>query len=299
MTTSTAHSDLRPIRLGPACARLLGPVRLAVLLCLGLALSAFQSRADDAAEIAAIGAALDLPSTFAILQAEGAHYGEELAAEILPDGATAAWRGDVERIYDPARIEPLFRDRLAKGLAGTDLAGIRTFVESDLGRRLVTLELSARRALLEPSVEDASLLKLEEMHETRDPRLGRIEALLTAGDFVEENVASAMNANLAFYKGLADGGADLDTTGGSDMIADVWAQEDDVRSETTQWLMQMLVLAYAPLDDAEIDRYTAFVASPAGKALNRALFDAYGEVFDDVSYRLGREAARILTGQDI
>lgn len=299
MTSSTAPSVLRPIRLGSACASLLGAVRLALCLCLGLSLAGPGARADDAAEIAAIGAALDLPSTFSVLQAEGAHYGEELATEILPDGATAAWRRDVDRIYDPVRIEPVFRDRFAKGLQGADLAAIRTFVESDLGRRLVTLELSARRALLEPSVEDASLLKLEEMHETRDPRLGRIEDLLTAGDFVEENVASAMNANLAFYKGLADGGADLDTTGGNDMIADVWAQEDDVRTETTQWLMQMLVLAYAPLDDTDIDRYAAFIASPAGKALNRALFDAYGAVFDDLSYRLGREAARILTGQDI
>lgn len=297
MTRTTAIPDMRQRLWTPRRASALGP--FAVLVCAFLLLVALPAAAGTDPRIDAIERALQLPETFAVLEEEGAHYGEELAKEILPGGANAAWRQEVVAIYAPARIEPLFRAQLATSLAGSDLDAILAFVESDLGRRLVTLELSARRALLDPSVEDASLLRLEELHETRDPRLGRIETLLTAGDLVEENVASAMNANLAFYNGLADGGSQLGATGNEDILGDVWAQEDDVRAETTEWLMQMLVLAYAPLDDAEIDAYGAFMATMAGKQLNRALFDAYGAVFNDVSYQLGRAAARVLSGQDI
>jgi hypothetical protein len=174
------------------------------------------------------------------------------------------------------------------------------FFRSDLGARIVALEISARRALLDPSVEDASLLKLEEMHEIRDPRLGRIEALIAAGDLIEENVAGAMNANLAFYRGLVTGGASPQgTMTDEDMLRDVWSQEDDVRRETTEWLTQMLVMAYAPLSDDELDTYLRFTESRAGRQMNRALFEAYDHVFSDVSNRLGIAAARVLSGQDL
>lgn len=251
---------------------------------------------------AALVDALHLPEIFDIMEQEGATYGAEIADQMFEKGDTASWDREVARIYDSARTFPLFRDRFAEALADVpeaDIAAMLDFLGSERGARIIALEVSARRAFLDPAVEETSLLRLEEMREMRDPRLGRIEDLIAAGDLIEENVSSAMNANLAFYRGMAEGGALDGAMTDEDMLSDVWSQEDQIRTETSRWVMSMLTLAYAPLDDADLEAYRAFSESAAGRRLNRAMFQAFDAVFSDVSFRLGLAAAGVLAGQDL
>ena len=64
---------------------------------------------------------------------------------------------------------------------------------------------------------------------------------------------------------MVEGGA-LEMSEG-EILADVWAQEEDTRADTEEWLYGFLLLAYQPLSDDQLDDYVALSASPEGRAL--------------------------------
>ena len=58
-------------------------------------------------------------------------------------------------------------------------------------------------------------------------------------------------------------------------------QNIDIRQNTTEWVYSFLLLAYEPLEDADLETYIAFSETGAGQDLNAAMFAA----FDGMSYR--------------
>ncbi len=283
--------------------------RLAVTLTLAasLALAGFapalaqepQASATRTAEAVQLTEILQLPALLEIMQGEGVAYGEELQADLFPGQGGTEWTRTVEQIYAPDRLMPVFTEVFAAELDGTDTAAMRAFFEEGPGARAVELEIAARRALLDPGVEEAADQQLEEMLATESPRLLAIEEFAEAGDLIEANVLGGLNANLAFYRGMIDGGGLPGEMGEGQLLADVWSQEDAIRTETRDWLYAYLALAYDPMSDDELQAYTDFSEGAAGKALNRALFAGFDAVFAQVSYELGLGAARYLAGQDI
>lgn len=126
-----------------------------------------------------------------------------------------------------------------------------------------------------------------------------IEGLVRVGDLIESNVAGTLNANLALYRGLKEGGGLARDMTDDEMLAEVWGSEGAVRQQAEAWLYPYLALAYAPSTDAELQAYVDFSASPAGQRANAAVFAAFDAIFGKVSHDLGLAAARKLRGQDI
>lgn len=263
----------------------------------------FLSGAAVAADgdIDALQAAMRVEEIFAVMSAEGDAYGRHVEEDMFPDAGGEPWAAAVKEIYAPARMLPEFERAFEAELTTSeaDLSALLAFYKSDLGRRVTTLEISARRALLDESVEDASRLKLEEMRAENDPRLALIEEFVAANDMVEANVSGGLNANYAFYRGLDESGALGEGMAEDEVIAEVWAQEDAVREETDIWIHSYLAMAYAPLSDSEIEDYIAFSKTEPGRDLNRALFAGYDRVFVNVSRLLGQAAGAILSGQEL
>ena len=114
---------------------------------------------------------------------------------------------------------------------------------------------------------------------------------------MEFNVAGGLTANLRFYRGLAEGGA-IEMSE-AEMLSEVWSQEAEVRADTEEWLMAYLLMAYAPLSDAEIAEYVALSGTPAGQELNRALFAGFDGMYADLSYALGLAVALQMKGEDL
>jgi hypothetical protein len=206
----------------------------------------------------------------------------------------------VEAIYDVPTLREGFDAALEAEIAGHPaLPEMLAFFGSDLGQRILTLEVDARRALLDEGVKEAAQVTSEKMQAERDPRIKLIGRLIEANDLLEMNVAGALTGNLAFLQGMArEGtyGADVDD---EQMMSDVWGQEDQVRTDTSAWLYSYMALAYQPLSDAELEAYIDFSETPAGQRLNAALFAAFDVVFKQVSYNLGRAAGRAALGSDI
>ncbi|WP_347310064.1 hypothetical protein [Defluviimonas sp. SAOS-178_SWC] len=274
--------------------RLIAPVAaLAVLI------AAPARAASD--EVAALEAALQLPDVFAVMSQEGHVYGAQMETDMFPGAGGALWAAAVAQIYSVDRILPAFSERFEAELSrpGADTAAMLDFFDSDLGRKVTTLEISARRALLDEAVEDASRLKYDEMRAVGDPQVALVEEFVSVNGLIEANVSGAMNANYAFYQGLGDAGALGPEMTEDDIIGEIWSQEDVIRDETDIWIHSYLAMAYAPLSDSEMRDYIAFSRTEAGKALNAALFSGFDAVFVDVSRQLGQQAGRILAGRDL
>lgn len=275
-------------------------VRLPIILVAAF-LCALPLRAASA-DPAALLTTLRIPEMIAVMQDEGIAYGDELEEQLFPGAGGARWDQAVARVYDEPALLERFQSAFAARLAADPQAmdQIAGFFGTDRGQQILILEIEARRALLDEAAEEAAAVSVDDMRARDDPRLALLERFATANDLIEQNVSGALNANFAFYQGMSDGGAfDGAKMTEADMLAEVWAQEPDIRAETESWLYPFLALAYKPLSDADVEAYLAFSESEAGRAMNAAMFAAFDEVFRDISRDLGRAAAEMLSGRDI
>lgn len=254
-----------------------------------------------AGQLDALAQALELPRLMIALQKEGVTYGSDLASELFPGNDPAPWQRIVTEIHDPERIGARAREELGKAFVGHegDVTQMLGYLTTDIGKRIIGLELSAREAYLDEATKEAALKAYEQMVATESPRLALIERIVDANDQIEQNIAGAMNSNLAFYKGMLEGGGVDETVPESDMMADIWSQEPQIRDDTINWLMPYLTLAYTPLSDAELTGYVEFSESPAGQRLNSALVTSFDTLFIEISYQMGQAAAEYMKGQDI
>lgn len=268
----------------------LRPLALATLL---LAALPAPARADDARRL---GDLLAFPEIVEIMREEGLAHGETLAKDSLPGRVPGSWRATLDRIYDAERMEATLRRAFAEALEGTEVTPLVAYFEREEAQRIVGLEVSARRAMADPAVE-AEARAAAEARPSDDPRRRLVERFVETGDLVEANVAGALNGQYLFFRGMADGGG-LELSE-AEMIDMVWAQEEETRRDTREWLMGFLLLAYGPVEEAALERYVSEAASPEGQALNRALFAGFDAMFAEISYAMGRALAAEMQMQDL
>lgn len=243
--------------------------------------------------------ALELHEVFDVMFEEGQQYGRDLDREILGGAGGVNWQQAVREIYEPNRIWQTFLPHFAAGLEGQDAAAMTAFFTKDLGRKITILEVQARRLMLDRARENNSREAYRALREQDDPRLDLLADLIRANDLVEYNVMGAMNASYAFYTGMMDGNAFDHDISQDDILRDVWSQEAEIRADTKEWMFAYLLLAYAPLTDTELQAYIDFSNSPAGRALNTALFAGYDAVFSNVSKALGMSVAQRMQSEDL
>lgn len=212
------------------------------------------------------------------------------------------WLASVEAIHAPERMASIFREALERAIRDVEPALLGesvAFYETGLGRRLVGLESSARRAMLDEGAEEDARNAVITATRQQAPRAAQIDRLVEAADLIEMNVAGAMNAAVAFARGFDAGGGYPVTVPEAQILADAWAQEPEIRAETEGWMRAYLMLALSPLSDAEVEEYIAFAVSDAGQALSVAMFAGFDQLFAQTSREMGMAAARQLQGRDL
>ncbi|MEO1640624.1 MAG: hypothetical protein AAFU41_15385 [Pseudomonadota bacterium] len=259
--------------------------------------AAAQTTQDD--KIDALFEALGMIEMTEIMAEEGVAYGAQIAADMLPDGATPTWEAAIAAIYDPEVMRTELRDTLGTELAKADVDAMLNFFASARGEGIIELELSARRALLDEEVEEASKEFAAIAMADETPLYVLVDEFVETNDLVESNVVGALNSSYAFYLGLIDGGAMPAGVTPETALQDVWSQEDDIRTNTTEWVYGFLMLAYQPLPQDDLEAYIAFFASDAGDAMNAALFTAFNGMFNDISRALGLAASQAMISQEL
>lgn len=241
--------------------------------------------------------ALGVPQIIEIMREEGVEYGETMAEDMVPGGATAGWTATVERIYDEDRMLATVREVFAAEFGDTDPEALLAFFTSETGQQIVSLELSARDAMRDEEVEDAARAAFLDLEDTGSKSLAIISDFVDTNDLVEANLVGALNANYMFYLGLVDGDALKMSEG--DILSEVWSSEEETRKDTREWVYSFLLMAYGPLEDEVVQNYTELSGTDAGRALNRALFSGFNKMYNDISYALGMAVARQMQVQEL
>ncbi len=242
---------------------------------------------------------LKLTDIVEIMREEGVSYGDTIGQDLFAGPPSAEWSATVERIYDYDVMEGMVRADFAASLKGNDLTPTIEFFGSEQGQMIVGLEVSARRALLDEAVEDASNDAAAIAMADNNPRMGLIMDFVEVNNLIETNVEGALNSNLAFYAGLVDGGAFEGALSEEQILTDVWSQEADIRDSTSEWIYSFLFMAYQPLADEDLEAYIAFSETEAGEVINRAMFESFDRLFTGISRSLGRAAAHEMTAQEL
>ncbi len=271
------------------------PILLSITLFLG-ALPAFAQAPTDVTRLLD---AMRMNEMLGVMRDEGVAYAQGLEAEMFPGRGGALWDQMVGKIYDQERMQTVVARVFAEELSQSDLAPLIAFFGSETGLQVIDLEITARRAIMDEAVEEASHEKVLAMRDAADPRVDLLDDFIETNDLIESNVVGALNSNFAFYLGLAGSGAFPIEMSEDDMLADVWSQEPDIRAETVDWLYAYLALAYGPLEDTQVQGYIDVAASDAGQELNVALFEAFDVLYRQISRELGLAAGQLVVGEDI
>ena len=244
-------------------------------------------------------AALRLPEILEVMREEGISYGAKIGDDLFPVATDPDWSAQVELIYDIGQMRAQSEAAFAHELEGADIAAMLAFFTTEPGQSFSALEVSARSAQLDEGVEAASKDAAAVALADNTPRYQLIRRFAEANDLIETNVVGALNANYAFYQGLIQGGAAAPGLTDDEVLATVWEQEAEIRRTTTEWVMSFLLMAYAPLSDADLETYIAFSQTPAGDDLNRAVFNAFDQMFIDISRSLGLASAKYMVGDTL
>ncbi len=268
----------------------------ALILCPMIWLVSAASALSDA-RMSVLVDVLKLPEAAAILSDEGLNQAQELNEDMLDGQGGPGWALQIAHIYEPALMVELVRAELERELSGDLLEEVINFFATNQGTQIIDLENAARRAIQDADVEKAARARYTTLKDSDDPRLEMIGKYVESGDMISRNVTSALNSNYQFLRGLVEGGAFEMSE--EEMLKDAAGDIEESTADTTEWLFGYLLLAYHPLPDVDLKAYIAFTDSPAGQALNRALFEGFGKAYEDISYALGRAVALNMTAEEL
>lgn len=264
-------------------------------LALALVLATPLSAATKA-ELDALYDAMRTDELLEVMANEGLAEGEGLQEDMLGGRGGVAWDQILTRIYTPATMAKDFRAVFDAEMADADVGPLLDFYATDAGQRVVQFEVEGRRAIGEDAVEQAAKTAYIQLA-PEGARLKLLTEFLELNDLVELNVAGAMTSNLAFFRGMGEGGGfEMDE---SEMLAQVYASEPEIRADTTEWVTAYLTFTYARLSDDELSRYIALSKTKAGRDLNRALFAGFYDVFTGISFDLGEAVSRFMVTEEL
>ncbi|TVP73550.1 MAG: hypothetical protein EA339_02990 [Rhodobacteraceae bacterium] len=249
--------------------------------------------------------ALLLPELFEIMATEGRMSVMADGAIPLQGPSLERFEAEVAEIYAPGRMLAAFMHVLDADLQ--DRPEVRedtlAFAATELGKDILRLEISARKALLDDEVDLFARHALEEarMDTARQAvreRLADIRQRIEANDLIELNVSLGLNTSFAYYRGMMMENAVSGMS--ADMLLQlVWSQEPDIRADIEDWVESYFLMAYQPLDEDSMQAFLNYVDTPLARAFNQAMFRAFDEVFSEISLNLGRALGRHLAAEDL
>ncbi|MEL6449832.1 MAG: DUF2059 domain-containing protein [Pseudomonadota bacterium] len=255
-------------------------------LVLSAALSLWAAMGQASAVVDQLVEAMGIPALIQSFATEGVEAGETINQTVLNGQGGDIWAVTVQRLYDPARLEDELRRGMSATLSPEVAAQALAFFDSDMGQRIITLEVQARQAMMDDAVEAAA--------KQAAARAGAdVGAFLDLRDLVDRNTDAAINAQAAFFDGLAE------TSGRAGDAPDFDAQRPAIATETESWLRGYYALVQSALQDDDFAVYTAFWDTEVGEAVDDAMFEAFGACYSALSYGLGQAAGRLMPQNEL
>jgi DNA-binding transcriptional regulator GbsR (MarR family) len=238
--------------------------------------------------------ALQLDEIIEILQDEGDVMGQTLQETFLDNNGGQVFQNQVDRIYDANRMRSQVAEVFDQTLTQRELDRAILFYESDLGQAIVSLEITARIAMADETIEEMAQDTYE--NGDRDTEFYKlVDEYIQINNLIDENVQNSISADYNFFRGM-DLGGEVDD---AELLAQLLTQKDSITDETQTWLYSFFLLAYQPLSDAQIRENIAFSRTETGRAINDALFQSFDWMFDTIYFELGQAVGLVLKGSDL
>ena len=156
--------------------------------CVWLIASVVAGTAQASPRSDAVLDALRVSELLEIMETESEASGAELNENMLGGTGGASWIETVRRINDAESMERELRAAFAEAMPVEHTEDATAFLTSDLGEKIVELELSAREALLDPAIDDMNQAAMRELRESGDPRFAMITRFVEVNNLVDANV---------------------------------------------------------------------------------------------------------------
>ncbi|KIC48792.1 DUF2059 domain-containing protein [Tateyamaria sp. ANG-S1] len=256
-------------------------MRLATLsLCLSVMAQSVWADVDRLID------AMGIPPLIDAFVTEGRDAGQSINEAFLNGQGGAVWAETVQRIYDPQRMESELRSVMAEELDAATAEQALLFFESELGARIITLEVQARQAFMDEQVEAAAKAAPSTSGEA-------VTAYLSARGLIDRNADVAVAAQAAFLDGLAE------ASGQAGDVPDMDGLRARILVDTESWLRGYNALVQSALSADDIAIYTSFWETEVGNAVDDALFLAFGQSYTTLSFALGQAAGRLVPQNEL
>lgn len=198
---------------------------------------------------------------------------------IQDERITASLREAYKVACSPDRLRSALAKTLAADLSAEEVDAALAWLGTDLGARITRLEEEASsRAPPERALELVAALPAE-----RRELYLRLARAIHAG---EVGAATLINMSYGLARGIRI--AAPGTQDPEEIREALQANRPRIVTMIRQQFLGAAVVTYATLSDAEVERYVAFVESPAGRRYQAATASALDRALTDASVEAGR-----------
>ena len=249
-------------------------------------------QAIEKTEVNRLVQVLNLKDLFQELQNEGVTAGIEMLKE--EGQQSQEWISKLNEIYSSDSMQEFFRNELLKLNIFEDVENAIDFYETTFGKKLIKNELTTRR-ILKSELGKAEAKKIfNQLKYFKPNRLKVYQKIIEENHYIEDNVSSSMNSNLAFYQGYSLSlPSDKQRLLEAEIISKIWANEIETRKRMTEWVMSFTSYNYQDLTNNELNNLLDFSKSLPSKRLNNTINYILDKAFEDQSYRLGQAFATL------
>ena len=254
-------------------------------------------QAIEKTEVDRLVKVLNLKELFEELKNEGVAAGIEMLKEEGRGQQSQEWSNKLNGIYSSDNLEEFFRNELLKLGVIENIVNIIDFYETSLGKKLIKNELATRRALKNEDGKAQAKKILNQLKYFKPNRLSVYKKIIEENNYIEDNISSSMNSNLAFYQGYSLSlPSDKQGLLEAEIISKIWTNESETRKRMTEWVMGFTAYTYNDLSQNELNIFLEFSKSKPSKHLNNSINHILDKAFENQSYKLG-QAFAILSGQ--
>ena len=250
---------------------------------------AFSTNAEESNDLNRIFLALKLDRLFEEIREEGLIAAKEMQGDLKNSQSVVGWSKNINEIYSTKLMKDYFKKELTNLESLSIFLPAINFYEKPLGVKIIENELITRIKIRDDGEKEKARNTVKQLKYLKPYRFKLYNEIINANGFIEDNISSSMNSNLAFYEGYASGLATSDQSlTEREMISQIWLNESETRKRMTDWVLNFSVTSFKNLNDNELKEYLAFSNSKSGRYLSNNINFIFDKLFEIQSYKLGK-----------
>ena len=250
---------------------------------------AFSTNAEESNDLNRIFLALKLDRLFEEIREEGLIAAKEMQGDLKNSQSVVGWSKNINEIYSTKLMKDYFKKELTNLESLSIFLPAINFYEKPLGVKIIENELITRIKIRDDGEKEKARNTVKQLKYLKPYRFKLYNEIINANGFIEDNISSSMNSNLAFYEGYASGLATSDQSlTEREMISRIWLNESETRKRMTDWVLNFSVTSFKNLNDNELKEYLAFSNSKSGRYLSNNINFIFDKLFEIQSYKLGK-----------